>query len=873
MELIEINHPAVVTRHSYFPLFKDVSSYDELMHKISKIQDNDLEHIKGDLFELYTMWLIKFVSKGKNRILPFKNIRAAAAGQKGYDFLADIDNDVLFAGENPEDRTVFLQMKYRSSYKFPLPIEMDKHGLERLVAEHGNKPFRFNDKSRCYLVTNADMQDNYLATEYFKEPEKRDRVNFIGGVELRSVLDTNKAYFENFYNSLVFSYERIMTQQKLSKINLYSIQKENMKNLNNITFCSDGFYKSVFIAPPGIGKTEIEKAGTIRCLESLHKRGRGGYIVIVSPTIALTLQHFKSFYKNISFNDNNIGIACCTGIDNKESGNTKEDEKNVSELAKLISIENASNPESVRKMVKKFDANKPSIIFSTYKSMNTVFDILVGKNPREIFSKSVKKNGEESIKEGELINFNIPRDDSGITDRIEMVIFDEAHKLITASGAYFYSVKSLIDCDKISAAAYFTATPKISSNEFEPNYYTPEAIENGTVEWSDDHNKISFSNRYVFGDKMDVIDYNEAKDKGFICETRIDFINYQGTFLKNKEKFDNFEAFLTKTASKSLGKNQYGMILGAGGKVKYKGIADGTGKNIIDIDLKHVAGIIAALESNVKKINQFKKKNIKGRIIVFCESVSEAMAYKEIINLLRESNFWEDRKDHWKAEVVHSGIVKERDHIINEVFGEKTLEKKVESGEASWDDLYNTVVFHYDTLSEGIDVPAVTGVLIDRDMSNDPITLRQGIGRGGRITVNDRERFITYSEDNETVETLITRDGDTPETMQKIRNLLSIKSEWEKPYNWIMAIDDKINQVTTFLNMIQNCGVTVGFQDVEYSGGSDYDPEARLSTENHEKIMMGSEENRFIGDEKEAYASYDIVSNRIEEITCNDDLW
>lgn len=860
MKPIFLNHSEIIKYNSYFYLFKNVKSYDELVSIIKNINDDDHEHIKGALFEIYTLWLICMVSKGKSRILPFKNIVAAREGQKGYDFTAELDNDEPFLDQYPSDRTVLLQMKFRSNGMFPV-TEYDSHGLSTLCESLGTGPFYMTDKRRCYIITNGDIEHNHISSRYMKsnDGDLRGNMNYVTGTELRNVLDTNKKYFENFYDSLMYSYEKL-SEHKIEKLRLYTIQLNNMKNLNSIKFGSDEIQKRVFIAPPGLGKTEIEKSVAIRCINNMRNTGKAGTIVIVSPTIALTLQHVKSFYKNVSFTDNNIGIACCTGI-NDEAGNDIGDEKIMADYTRLNNITNASSEQGIRVMLSKFIGNgKPTIIFSTYKSMGKLYDNLVGKNKRLspnhiVIEENIVRNDDNNV-----IDYNIPRDNSGIIDKIDMIIFDEAHKLITANGTDFKCVKNLIDENKVKVLTYFTATPKVSSSLYDATYYTAESIEDDTMKWSDDHDLVSFSNRYVFGDKIDIIDYNEAKNKGYICDTRIDFINRNGAFEKAGQRFENFMSEITKRAKKSLSKKEYGFTLNNNGKLIYKGIADGTGKGDIEIDLVHVAGILAALESNVQKINRYARNDLKGRVIVFAKSVSEAMAYNEIINELTKSNFWND-SDKWISSVVHSGIIKERSNIINQVFGQKDFEEDVKNNIISSDKLSNTVIFHYDTLSEGIDVPSVTGVLIDRDLSNDPITMRQGLGRGGRITTADRTKFINDDGVSNTVETIIKSEGDNEESQLEIRKLLSDKSKFEKPYNWVIAIDDTIVQVTDFIDMIKKCGVTIGTQDVEMSCGSVYQPDSRTSTEGSNIIGLESEEQRFLADEKDCYSSTELYDN------------
>ena len=73
----------------------------------------------------------------------------------------------------------------------------------------------------------------------------------------------------------------------------------------------------------------------------------------------------------------------------------------------------------------------------------------------------------------------------------------------------------------------------------------------------------------------------------------------------------------------------------------------------------------------------------------------------------------------------------------------------------------DTIIFHYDMLGEGIDVPSVTAVLPFRSLDN--IKVIQNVGRANRLVIEDREKL---------------RNG-----------LLKVdeRSDWAKPYAWVLC--------------------------------------------------------------------------------------
>lgn len=81
----------------------------------------------------------------------------------------------------------------------------------------------------------------------------------------------------------------------------------------------------------------------------------------------------------------------------------------------------------------------------------------------------------------------------------------------------------------------------------------------------------------------------------------------------------------------------------------------------------------------------------------------------------------------------------------------------------------DAILFHYDILTEGIDLPAITGVLIMRNLET--IKLLQNIGRAARLLKSDRNVLYTSGK-TDSVE---------------VKDL--VKSNFVKPYSWVIIPD------------------------------------------------------------------------------------
>lgn len=80
----------------------------------------------------------------------------------------------------------------------------------------------------------------------------------------------------------------------------------------------------------------------------------------------------------------------------------------------------------------------------------------------------------------------------------------------------------------------------------------------------------------------------------------------------------------------------------------------------------------------------------------------------------------------------------------------------------------DAILFHYDILTEGIDLPAITGVLIMRNLET--IKLLQNIGRAARLLKSDRNLLYTSGKNPDEIRDFINKD-------------------FVKPYSWVIIPD------------------------------------------------------------------------------------
>jgi superfamily II DNA or RNA helicase len=133
-------------------------------------------------------------------------------------------------------------------------------------------------------------------------------------------------------------------------------------------------------------------------------------------------------------------------------------------------------------------------------------------------------------------------------------------------------------------------------------------------------------------------------------------------------------------------------------------------------------------------------KGAPARIIVSCSSVPDA-------HDMAESKAIQDALQGWSIGCVSSDIERMKSNSREDVFNTFTTAER-------------SILFHYDIVSEGVDLPGATGVLPLRELGQ--IKMIQTIGRVLRLHPIDRERFD--------------------------RGEISVtdRSEWIKGYGWIL---------------------------------------------------------------------------------------
>lgn len=127
------------------------------------------------------------------------------------------------------------------------------------------------------------------------------------------------------------------------------------------------------------------------------------------------------------------------------------------------------------------------------------------------------------------------------------------------------------------------------------------------------------------------------------------------------------------------------------------------------------------------------------RIIVFCEGAEDA-------HDMAECKAIQDTFPDWYIAAVTSKTTRMKDKRSN-IFNK-------------FSDSENSIMFHYDVISEGIDLPGITAILPLRELGE--IKIVQAIGRALRVTVDDRRALA---------EGRIKVGDDTG---------------WQKPYGWVI---------------------------------------------------------------------------------------
>ncbi len=152
---------------------------------------------------------------------------------------------------------------------------------------------------------------------------------------------------------------------------------------------------------------------------------------------------------------------------------------------------------------------------------------------------------------------------------------------------------------------------------------------------------------------------------------------------------------------------------------------------------EQMAAIVAGVREHVEQVKNYGDDS--ARIIIFCKNATDAHDFADSATLRTElPDFTIDAVTSYK---------------------EKMKRKREEIFESFKKEKYS-IIFHYDVLSEGIDLPGATGILVLRALKE--IKATQGVGRTLRALAEDRFNL----------------------SIGKIE--VGDSSGWQKPYGWII---------------------------------------------------------------------------------------
>jgi hypothetical protein len=175
-----------------------------------------------------------------------------------------------------------------------------------------------------------------------------------------------------------------------------------------------------------------------------------------------------------------------------------------------------------------------------------------------------------------------------------------------------------------------------------------------------------------------------------------------------------------------------------------------TGKRTLSAVIK------GAYTEHRKKIQKISGKNSVARLLVSVKGIDE------MIKLVTKESF----KDWAKGLGISVVAFSSRPAYFMNGFDISRKEALDTIRELSKEDK-PFILLHYDILTEGIDLPNLTGVLIDREL--DPVKFIQTCGRAARLTKSDRELL------KQGIKSTIGKDG-----------VVELNRAMEKPCYWVI---------------------------------------------------------------------------------------
>lgn len=288
MVMISLIHPRVTemhfsdmmddhdssSSHAFLDFFNLIKQYSISLYPMDHDnEDNPYEELnkfKGDIFEIYTEFLCKYL--GTDSRIDFHDYTPEIILDLGVDGYGLAGNGFPITG----------QCKFKGS---PLP----KYNMLKL----GDLKDFFGSSYSRYKVP-QDHPENmiiFTTTDNFSHNIKRNhpKVRFIGMAQLRHLTDKNVTFWDYFKDAIKLS---ALQAKKRVQRNLFDHQEETKLSIDDFLLSTTALCAQV-IQPTGAGKTLNEHLAAEECFSN------GGKIVIVgSPRIALTEQLFREFYKD-----------------------------------------------------------------------------------------------------------------------------------------------------------------------------------------------------------------------------------------------------------------------------------------------------------------------------------------------------------------------------------------------------------------------------------------------------------------------------------------------------------------------------------------------------------------------------------------------
>jgi superfamily II DNA or RNA helicase len=262
-------------------------------------------------------------------------------------------------------------------------------------------------------------------------------------------------------------------------------------------------------------------------------------------------------------------------------------------------------------------------------------------------------------------------------------------------------------------------------------------------------------------------------------------------------------------------------------------------KNLKDIDVTGnetmmVKTVMEAFENHRTKIakTSCSPKEIGPKILVTVNGLHE-------LHTIHDNEMFQDFCRENKIKCFSFSSDEGEHYNFKSISRQNALDKMSEMNDSE-----KAIMFHYDILTEGIDLPSITGVLLLRDLPT--AKLLQNVGRGARLIKSDRKKL--YSEEIK------------PYELEKM----------VKPYCWVILPEylKTLEGGSRMKEMIQALRDTYDIQ-VELMGEDD---DALSKQEHHlPKVTRKDKPIRGDKDDKLLHFFEDFLINELKEEVYNDE--